>query len=121
MDLYEGKADSVGNFAVGDNVSVIRAGNAVGNSFPAIVENKIKCKSRFTGDGRGTFGGGDICFWTLVDFLTCYQCVPGGIYSYEVRYEDGTAERVPALWMSPQIVSVDAAEKALEQVGPIIP
>ena len=40
MGLYEGKADSVGNFAVGDNVSVVRAGNVVGNSFPASSRTK---------------------------------------------------------------------------------
>jgi hypothetical protein len=78
-------------FKIGQKVLSIRDNNAVGRTYPG----KILVITKGTrSSGSGWNSEGTVCFFCLLDFLTCYRCQPDSLWTYTVKYDnDGYEEQ----------------------------
>ena len=85
-------------FHVGEAITCQRNKNALGKTFPGKI---LQVTKHQRSAGNNWHSEKTICFYCLLDFLTCYRCQPDSIWRYVVQYDsDGyeetqvTAERL---------------------------
>ena len=85
-----------GRFAMGDKVSCVRDGNAMGNKTSGTI---VAVEKGVRNAGRGNWHGDlSVTFYCILDSLTCNLLQPDSLWRYSVRYDaDGREEtKVPA-------------------------